>query len=643
MNFRIKLLLAMMLAVAGVSGATLFITQKKVQAAYERVFKEKLEAQITYLPREQETRLANIKERCRDLVQKNVRLIATLSDGDTNTLYRVARDELQKVLRPGETPNPLDGSALPPPPPGAKGGDNDPRRRPMGQILSKAAEVRGKPMPKGPPASMRQRQAMFLSFLDGEGKVLPDPTWTSSSLFTRDQFSRLLARVGASVGSLTNQHVGYSDLPNEGRSNLLLELIATPIVDEAENKTVGVLVLGFPFLDLGERTISEVSDIQNGIFLDGMLHSHTIPEAPRNALMRLLPEEIAANPSPREDFILPVGGIPHRVFYTPLNPESPFGVAWKVGLYSWEGALRAQRELRTQIIGFGVFGLIAALIISLLLSHGLAVPIRELVGGTTEIRRGNFGVKVFVRSDDELGVLARSFNEMADGLALKERYHDLLVKVTDKDVAAQLLSGEVMLGGELREVSILFCDIRGFTAMTQNMGPAEVIAMLNDHMTAMTRIVNEHHGVVDKFIGDSVMALFGAPKSYGNDALNAALCAAAMQLERAALNQIVPRKLHLGIGIATGPVLAGNMGSENRSNYTVIGERVNLAARLCSIAERDETVISQFTREMLGDQVTVEEKEQLRLKGFDANVTAFRLLKVRERELPATVMEAVKV
>src|SRR6185436_14210849 len=103
---------------------------------------------------------------------------------------------------------------------------------------------------------------------------------------------------------------------------------------------------------------------------------------------------------------------------------------------------------------------------------------------------------------DEVGALSESFNEMAEDLALKERYKTVLAQVTDKEVAEQLISGQMTLGGEVRRVSVLFCDIRGFTPLTENMPPAEVITMLNEHMTVMNRVVHRHYGDVDKFVGD---------------------------------------------------------------------------------------------------------------------------------------------
>ena len=121
--------------------------------------------------------------------------------------------------------------------------------------------------------------------------------------------------------------------------------------------------------------------------------------------------------------------------------------AYKVGLYSMEAAIDAERELRTQILMISALAIIVALLFSLLLSHGLSVPIHKLVAGTEAIRKGDFNVKVASTTHDEIGQLARSFNEMASDLALKEKYHNLLNMVTDRDVAAELMGGNVALGG----------------------------------------------------------------------------------------------------------------------------------------------------------------------------------------------------
>src|SRR5262249_5342540 len=155
----------------------------------------------------------------------------------------------------------------------------------------------------------------------------------------------------------------------------------------------------------------------------------------------------------------------------------------------------------------------------------------------------------------------------------------------------------------------------------------QVIALLNEHMTALTRVVYQHHGVVDKFMGDMIMALFGAPKSYGPDMLNAARCAWHMIQARQALNEGAPHPIQIAIGMGGGQVVAGCMGSKDRVDYTVLGRRVNLASRLCSQAGPGQVFIDEATREGLGEQIEVASLPPLTLKGFDEPIPAFRLIK----------------
>jgi class 3 adenylate cyclase len=158
------------------------------------------------------------------------------------------------------------------------------------------------------------------------------------------------------------------------------------------------------------------------------------------------------------------------------------------------------------------------------------------------------------------------------------------------------------------------------------MPPTEVIALLNEHMTAMTAVVRRHFGVVDKFVGDEVMGVFGALKSYGNDAAHAVACAVGMVRERGRLNRESRHPIEIGVGIATGEAVAGCMGSIDRLNYTVVGSRVNLASRLCSEAGPMEIVIDDETLSCLEpDTVRSAEPIDLRLKGFSGPVAAYRL------------------
>ena len=641
LGFRFKLVIAMMFIVAAVSIATFLVTQNQVEAAYSKLFKASLENQITYLPKEQEARLSYVRELCRTLVD-SVRLQAALKEGDAEDIYVRARDELKNVL-PKNLPEGAEKLTEPDvkpaastnaPPVSAPPTNAHPHKLTLPIAITTTNTPRPtltrKPNRPGNVAS-RPLAATFFGFLDAEGKLLiPEKTrWNISNFWTRQRFQEQMTRIGAVVGKLAAQQVGYIETDSDNKANRFLEIIVTPILDSLTREVLGALILGFPYRDKGEDTINDVSDIENGIWFEGKLYSRTIPPTVQTNLTTLLATEIEKHPVPREDFVVPVNGIPHRVFYTPLNPDSPLPIAYKVGLYSWASALEAQHDLRSKIIFYtsGAFAL--ALLASLFLAHGLAVPIRELVTGTNKIKAGNYAVKVPVRSRDELGTLATSFNEMAEGLALKDKYHNVLNLVVDPDVARELMSGKVVLGGEMREATILFCDIRSFTALTQNMDPAQVIHLLNEHMTELTKVVYAHHGVVDKFVGDSIMANFGAPKSYGNDAANAARCALAMLAARAKLNETSQYHIQIGIGLASGPVLAGNMGSADRMNYTVLGERVNLAARLCSCAARGEIIIGEFTREKLGDLAQVKPTTELLLKGFSHPVQAYRLRSIQ--------------
>lgn len=230
-----------------------------------------------------------------------------------------------------------------------------------------------------------------------------------------------------------------------------------------------------------------------------------------------------------------------------------------------------------------------------------------------------------MRGKDEFATLASDFNRMTDELSLKEKYHDLLRKTSDPVVAKRLMEGSLNLGGEIREAAVVFCDIRGFTEMTDGMAPAEVIRMLNEHMTAMTQVIHDHGGVVDKFVGDLVMGVFGAPVAKQDDLRRAAACSKEMVRARAALNDGMAKPVEIGVGLAAGEVVSGLMGSVDRLNYTVLGDRVNLAARLCALAGSGEVLVDNRTAELLGDQMSMEARGTVELKGFREAVLVWSL------------------
>lgn len=231
------------------------------------------------------------------------------------------------------------------------------------------------------------------------------------------------------------------------------------------------------------------------------------------------------------------------------------------------------------LIQFYSIALILSVLVVIYLSRSMTNLISSLAEAVKRIGEGNYDESVRIKSRDELGQLADSVNTMASGLQEKERVRDLLGKVVSQQIAEELLSNSVELSGEERTATILFSDIRGFTSYCEDLPPQKVLGELNKVLSCISDIVEAHNGVVDKFQGDAVMALFGAPVSSKNDAANA--MAAGLEIISAVGSAENP--LSACVGINTGLVVAGNLGSANRLNYSVIGDAVNLVARLESL------------------------------------------------------------
>lgn len=558
LGFRSKILLALMLVVVGVTGGALLVTQASVAATYRGLVDARFADQADAVAALQETRLAGVKAKCRDLAG-SVRLVAAMEEGDESILYRIALDELRDVVGPGGRP-----------------------------------------------------PATFFRLIDGSGTVRP-PSDARAGLVGVDSgdWERPLARAAS---GLTVQEVGYLAPRIDGRPTLV-EVVLTPIVDRSTNETIGALAIGFPVVDTEER-----HGVRSAVWLDGRLHGTTIPASVAPQLARRI---AAGDASPDEP--IDVDGEPYRVDVRPVGTASHLPPAHYVGLHSVADAVANERRLRTRILAVGALALLVAFASSGLIARGLGEPVERLVAATSEIQHGNLDVRVPVRGHDELARLGTAFNGMAADLALKERYRSVLDLVADRSVAEQLLRGEVTLGGELREATVVFADICGFTAMSEHMAPAEVIALLNEHMTALTRVVHAHGGVVDKFVGDALMAIFGVPRTGAGDARRAVAAARDMLVEREALNDRTDRHITMSIGIASGPMVAGCMGSADRLNYTVLGARVNLAARLCTEAAPMTILVDEATRRAIDDDVAVVPMPALVLRGFSTPVDAWRI------------------
>ena len=233
-----------------------------------------------------------------------------------------------------------------------------------------------------------------------------------------------------------------------------------------------------------------------------------------------------------------------------------------------------------------------------------------------------------------MGILEDSFNKMTSGLALKKHYRSLLDKVVSKDIAEEMLKGNIILGGEMRNITTLFADVRGFTAFSGAAGPQKTVSVLNQYFDGISAAIEEEGGVIDKYIGDEVMAIFGAPLELADSPLSAVRAALKIIKYSEILNEEMGRRgedpIKLGIGLNSGGAVAGNMGSKNRLNYTVIGESVNIASRLCNIAGPGEIIISGNTYEKVSDKVSVISTDTVSLKGISVPVIIYKIGSLRE-------------
>ena len=272
--------------------------------------------------------------------------------------------------------------------------------------------------------------------------------------------------------------------------------------------------------------------------------------------------------------------------------------------------INAGLKISTGTIVISIVLLLMAFIISKGLTKIIISPLNKLTLAAQRIKDGDYKTRAGVVTADELGTLADSFNDMADSLAEKEFMRDTFGKIVDPEVRDYLLRGQKegesfqkTLGGETREVTVLFCDIRSFTAMSEKMSAEDVVSLLNRYFTALGQCITAHHGIINKYIGDAIMAIFGAPLTSENSALDAYQAALDMRQALVHVNKDLTAaglpEVHFGIGIHTGPVFAGTIGAENRMEYTVIGDTVNTASRLESLCKsyKVDLLLSQAAAE----------------------------------------------
>ncbi|MGB9276247.1 MAG: adenylate/guanylate cyclase domain-containing protein [Terrimicrobiaceae bacterium] len=331
---------------------------------------------------------------------------------------------------------------------------------------------------------------------------------------------------------------------------------------------------------------------------------------------------LASDSPARELQTLDIHGTPYLGLTVPF-PEDIDGRTQIAMLRSFDEEMAPFRQLERVLILLNIGALLVSGIAGVFVARGVTRPLISLSEGVRKIMRGDYRARVPVASRDELGDLASAFNSMAIGLEERDKVHDLLGKSVSPEVARELMKSEIELGGEIREVTILFSDLRGFTALSETQSPQALVEQLNTYFTAVTSAIESVGGVVDKYIGDAVMAIFGAPVGVPDHADRAVRAALAILQAEETLNlqrggEGLPA-FRTGIGISTGAVVVGNVGSASRHNYTVIGNEVNLASRLQSLTKREtyraRIICSDATRSALEGAYSLRDLGETEIRG----------------------------
>jgi len=291
-----------------------------------------------------------------------------------------------------------------------------------------------------------------------------------------------------------------------------------------------------------------------------------------------------------------------------------------------------QERISVVLITLGILGV--GLLVALLYGFRFSRPISDLLKATQEIAKGNYQFRVPVKRNDELGTLGASFNKMGQELWKNAMTQKSFGKYVGNEVLDMILANPETewLKGTRNEATILFGDVRGFTSFAESKAPEQVVEALNAYLEMATRVIIKYGGYIDKFIGDAVLGVFGVPV-FRQDHVERAVRAALYLQEELFKESLHGNKLlaSVGISIHTGEVVAGNVGSQSKMEYTVIGDSVNLASRLNAFAGPGEVIISRQVCERLSASLEAEHLGQKAIKGKSEPVDIFRAVRIKSR------------
>jgi len=283
------------------------------------------------------------------------------------------------------------------------------------------------------------------------------------------------------------------------------------------------------------------------------------------------------------------------------------------------------------IIAATIIMILLGVFVSLHMGRRISKPLHSLMDASREISNGNYEFQIKERRNDELGNLTTALNRMADGLLEKTQVESAFSRYVSKNIAKEIMSNleHIQLGGQHVEGSVIFADIVGFTQLSENHPAEEIAGVLNDYFSYITLASKMHHGTIDKYMGDCAMIVFGVPEADKLHKLHAVYCAVMIQKLVERINSIRRSNNKLAvsfrIGINSGTMLAGNLGSTERMQYTVVGESVNLASRLQHIAEKNQIIISSefYDDADIQWRLTAKKHKSIHLRGIKEEVSTY--------------------
>jgi class 3 adenylate cyclase len=316
---------------------------------------------------------------------------------------------------------------------------------------------------------------------------------------------------------------------------------------------------------------------------------------------------------------------------------------YKLKTAPWAIMLHAQgSKILAPILRFRFYflvgGVLCLAVILVLIRLGVrpvVIAIRRIAAKASQVAKGDYGEPLPVTSRDEIGQLTLSFNDMIAGLKERDFISNTFGRYVDPEIARELLSRPEAsrMGGEKREVVILFSDVRGFTPLAETLSPEATIHLINRHFAKMIEVIQAHRGIIVDFLGDAILAFFdpldGPMEPVVQRAISCALnLQEAMEAENLAESEYPA--LHMGIGLHAGEVVVGNIGSESRAKYGIIGAAVNLTHRIQGQAQGGEVVVSEMVFHHFEETLTVSRTFETKLKGIAHPVTLYVLESMRE-------------